>query len=214
MIRNVLLAFIATFVINAQAAPITAHSWLIADKDGQIIQGQNTNEVRSIASISKLITVMTFLDAVEDPTWKEKELIRQAITSSSNVAARELCNRFPGGQHECIKHMNDKAKDLGLTNTKFVEPTGLSVFNVSTAEELIKIVNEASKYPLIVQSSNVRERNTNPTIGKYNYTVSKTGYISASGGCIVAMVNEKIIVLLGSKTIRTRIPELERLIKI
>jgi D-alanyl-D-alanine endopeptidase (penicillin-binding protein 7) len=214
MIRNVLLGFIATFVINAQAAPITAHSWLIADKDGQIIQGQNTNEVRSIASISKLITVMTFLDAVEDPTWKEKELIRQAITSSSNVAARELCNRFPGGYHECIKHMNDKTKDLGLTNTKFVEPTGLSVFNVSTAEELIKIVNEASKYPLIVQSSNVRERNTNPTIGKYNYTVSKTGYISASGGCIVAMVNEKIIVLLGSKTIRTRIPELERLIKI
>lgn len=198
----------------AKAENITAQSWLIADKDGHIIQGENTNEVRSIASITKLVTSMVFLDAVPNPTRKQEQLVQLAITSSSNKAAKELCDKYPQGYHECIQMMNKKAQELGLSNTKFLEPTGLSVFNVSTAEELIKIVDMSSKYPLIVKSSNVAVHNTNPTINKYNYTISKTGFISKSGGCIVAMVNEKIIVLLGSKNTKTRIPELEQLIKI
>jgi D-alanyl-D-alanine endopeptidase (penicillin-binding protein 7) len=110
--------------------------------------------------------------------------------------------------------MNHKVQDLGLTNTKFVEPTGLSVFNSSNAEELVKIVEAASQYPEIVQASQIRKHNTNPTIGKYNYVVSKTGYIRVAGGCIVAKVNNKIVVILGSKSVRTRIPELEHLLKI
>ena len=101
----------------------------------------------------------------------------------------------------------------GLTNTKFVEPSGLSVFNISNAEELVKIVEASSYYPEIVEASQTAKRNTNPTIDKYNYIISKTGYIRLSGGCVVAKVDDKIIVILGSKNVRTRITELEYLIK-
>ena len=129
-------------------------------------------------------------------------------------AAKRLCEAYPGGKDDCIFMMNLKAKELGLVHTKFFEPTGLSVFNVSNAEELIKIVEAASKYPEIVKASKTKNRNTNPTIGKYNYLVSKTGYIRMSGGCIVAMIDQKIVVILGSKDVYTRIPELERLLRI
>lgn len=110
--------------------------------------------------------------------------------------------------------MNFKAKSLGLTKTKFTEPSGLSVFNSSNAEELIKIVEAASNYPEIVRASNIRVGNTNPTIGKYQYIISKTGYIHLSGGCIVAKVKDRIVVILGSKNVQTRIPELEHLLKV
>lgn len=193
------------------ASPLTAQSWLVAEKDGQIIAGENTNEIRSIASITKLVTVMVYLDSVSNPNEKIQKLIRDTMVRSNNKSAKDLCDLHPEGYNRCIYLMNSKVQEMGLTNTKFVEPTGLSVFNVSTAEELIKIVKESSKYPLIIKYSNDTQRNTNPTVGKYDYVVSKTGYISKSGGCIVAMVQDKIYVLLGSKNTRTRISELEYL---
>ena len=82
----------------------------------------------------------------------------------------------------------------------------------SRSEELIKIVEASSHYPDIVRASQIRNGNTNPTIGKYDYVVSKTGYIHLSGGCIVAKVKDRIVVILGSKNVKTRIPELEKLI--
>jgi D-alanyl-D-alanine endopeptidase (penicillin-binding protein 7) len=122
--------------------------------------------------------------------------------------------------------MNRKMYTLGLFNTKFIDPTGLSVFNVSTAEDLITIVLEAQKYPEIVAASKssqikvkIRKKwfifhNTNPIIGKrHEFIVSKTGYIQASGGCIVMMldtdIGRRIVVVLGSKNTHTRIPEAE-----
>lgn len=193
-------------------ANVTAKSWIVADSQGNILSGENTNEVRSIASITKLMTVMVFLDAVPEPSKHEQELIQQAIVSSNNKAAKHLCEIHPDGYYDCILLMNMKATELGLKNTHFFEPTGLSVFNVSTANDLVKIVKEASKYPLITKASKTKKHNTNPTINKYDYTVSKTGFINMAGGCIVAMVNDKIVVLLGSKSVRTRIPEMEKLI--
>jgi D-alanyl-D-alanine endopeptidase (penicillin-binding protein 7) len=122
--------------------------------------------------------------------------------------------------------MNMKAKALSLDNTRFLEPTGLSVFNVSTAKELVVLVQEAQKYNAIVEASKSSQvkiklkkkwlvfNNTNPIIGKrHNFIVSKTGYINASGGCIVMMldtdIGRRIVVVLGSKNTRTRIPEAE-----
>ena len=97
--------------------------------------------------------------------------------------------------------------------------------NVSTAEELITIVLTAQSYPAIVNASNTRSdriktkkswynfNNTNPIVSSYHFMVSKTGYIKASGGCIVMMldtsVGRRIVVLLNSKNTRTRIPEAE-----
>jgi D-alanyl-D-alanine endopeptidase (penicillin-binding protein 7) len=193
---------------------ITAKSWIVSS-EGQILHGKNTTEVRSIGSITKLVTVMVYLDAHKSVTSKtDQELIQRTLVSSDNRAAKRLCEAYPGGKDDCIFMMNLKARELGLSHTKFIEPTGLSVFNISNAEELIKIVESASKYPEIVKASNTKMHNTNPLVGKHKFQVSKTGFINAAGGCIVAMQERKIVVILGSKNVRTRIPELEKLLKI
>lgn len=155
---------------------------------------------------------MVFLDKFKDPTKKQKELIQRALSSSDNIAARKLCEMYPGGIHDCVVGMNMKVKLMGLKETRFTEPTGLSLFNVSTAEELVQIVQEASKYDDITKSPHNKIRNTNPLVKKYDLTVSKTGYIVASGGCIVMMAKQKIVVILGSKNTHTRIPEAEALL--
>ena len=227
-----ILAFL-TLLYNGQATavPITAQSWVVADGTGKIIQGENTKEVRSIASISKLMTAMIVLDAKQDldeyiKPYTRRELIQLAIVNSDNKAAEILCNNYPGGKSSCVRALNTKANLLSLPNTRFIEPTGLSVFNVSTAEELIKIIITASYYPEIVQASKTSQvkiqirkkwlvfNNTNPIIGKrHDFIVSKTGYIRASGGCIAMMldtdVGRRIVVVLGSKNTHTRIPEAE-----
>lgn len=189
---------------------ITAKSWIVSSQ-GQILRGKNTTEVRPIGSITKLVTAMVYLDEYKSLTSKtDQDLFQRMIVSSDNHASRTLCSKIP----DCIRRMNLKAKHLGLVNTKFTEPSGLSVFNRSNAEELVKIVEAASKYPEIVRASNTRHGNTNPTIGKYSYSVSKTGYIHLAGGCIVAKVEDRIVVILGSKNARTRIPELEHLLNV
>ena len=121
--------------------------------------------------------------------------------------------------------MNNKATELGMTNTKFTDPTGLFNTNVSTAEDLIKLVMVAKNYPTITNASNTSSiqwqvnkkkyaifHNTNTLVGKgVDFIVSKTGWITASGGCIVMMLNGeqgiRTVVLLGSKNTHTRIPE-------
>lgn len=210
--------------LPVSAKEITAESWLISD-NGNITSSKNSKEVRSIASITKLVTVMVFLDMNPYPSERHKELIRRSLISSDNKASKTLCDDFIGGHSDCIFMMNLKASQLGLKNTRFIEPTGLSVFNVSTAEELVKIVEEASKYSLIVESSNTKSlkikkhvyNNTNPHVNMYNVMVSKTGYIRMSGGCIVMMIKThdglKTAILLGSKNTRTRIQEMDRLLK-
>jgi len=208
---------------------VTAKSWLVADGNGQIIESENSDEVRSIASITKLMTVMVVLDAHQDldekiKPYTRRELIQLALIKSDNAAAKRLCDLFPGGPNECVWAMNNKAFRLGMYNTHYIEPTGLSVFNVSTAKELIVLVQEASKYLEIREAAKTPEvkirtrkqwivvHNTNPVIGhRFDFLVSKTGYIHASGGCIVMMLDtdlgRRIVVLLGSKNTHTRIPE-------
>ncbi len=219
---------------SAKPVPITATSWLVADEDGKIIQGKNIEQQRSIASITKLMTAMVVLDADQDldefiKPYSRWELIQLAIVKSDNRASELLCSNYPGGRDSCIRAMNVKAKQLGLTKTRYIDPTGLSIMNISTAEELIKIVLESAKYPKIIEASNLSQvkikskkrfllfNNTNPIIGKrYDFIVSKTGYIRASGGCIVMMLDTKIgrriVVVLGSKNTHTRIPEAEFII--
>lgn len=211
--------------------PITATSWAVADGQGNIIQSENITQQRSIASITKLMTVMVVLDANLDldeelKPHTRKELIQLALVKSDNNAAKKLCETYPGGELACVRAMNVKARSLSLSETHYVEPTGLSVFNVSTGNELIKLVIAASQYPIIVEASKTSQvkiklkkkwlifNNTNPIIGKrHDFIVSKTGYIRASGGCIVMMldteVGRRIVVVLGSKNTKTRIPEAE-----
>lgn len=229
MFKTIIL-FLAVSFGQAFAKDITATSWLVADYKGKIIDGENYHEVRPIASVTKLMTVMVVLDAGQNlneriKNYTRQELINLTITHSDNKAANMLCDTYPGGKFECVKAMNHKAYTLGLSHTKYHEPTGLSVFNVSTAEDLVDIVLEASKYPQIVEASKgqttVQQRkrlvpvnNTNPITRKRDdVIISKTGWIRASGGCLVMLVNteegQRVVIILNSKTIKTRIPDAE-----
>ena len=215
---------------------ITAKSWLVADDTGKILQGENTKEVRDIASITKLMTAMVVLDAKQDLNEKitnftRGELIQLALVKSDNNAARLLCENYPKGDLSCVAAMNEKAKQLGMINTHYHESTGLSIFNISTAEDLIKLVQAAEKYPEVRQAASTSQitikiknkwfifHNTNSIIGQHhNILVSKTGFINMSGGCIVMMIDtdigKRIVVVLGSKNTHTRIPEAEFISKI
>jgi D-alanyl-D-alanine carboxypeptidase len=210
---------------------VTAKSWIVADENGKIIQSENPNQIRSIASISKLMTVMVVLDAHQDLAepiglFTRGQLIDMALVKSDNRAANLLCENYPNGKSACINAMNIKAHFLNMPNTSFVEPTGLSVMNVSTAIDLITLVKTASTYPEIVHAADTSEikiqirkkwlvfHNTNPIIGKrHKFIVSKTGFINAAGGCIVLMldteIGKRIVIVLGSKNTHTRIPEAE-----
>jgi D-alanyl-D-alanine carboxypeptidase len=231
----ILLCFLH-FGAQAQVVPLTAQSWLVADGDGKILDGNKTTDIRSIASITKLMTVMVVLDAQQDldqiistklhnKKLSRRDLISLAIIKSDNQASVLLCQNYPTGLFGCVQAMNEKAKSLEMNDTKYLEPTGLSVFNVSTAEDLVKLVIAASKYQVINEDSNKESikipinkkktahfGNTNRLVGKgYEFIVSKTGWITKSGGCIVMMLTTergvRTVVLLGSKSIRTRIPE-------
>jgi D-alanyl-D-alanine endopeptidase (penicillin-binding protein 7) len=232
MFKYIILSFVI-FVGTVSAKDITATSWLVTDYKGKIIDGENYREVRPIASVTKLMTAMVILDAGQNldqkiKTYTRRELIGLTITHSDNHAAQMLCEAYPGGKTQCIRAMNHKAHMLGLEHTQYHEPTGLSIFNVSTAEELVDIVLAASQYPEIVEASKgtttvhnkkrvVSFNNTNPITRKRDdIVVSKTGWIRASGGCLVMLVNtengQRVVVVLNSKTIRTRIPDAEYLL--
>jgi len=228
---KIILLSLFFFVGNANAVKLTAQSWLVTDEKGKIIQGENTKEIRSIASITKLVSAMVVLDAKQNLDEKinqftRKELLQLSIVKSDNNAAKLLCEKYPGGLPACVGAMNKKVYLQGLSYTKFTEPTGLDSGNVSNAEELIDVILMAKDYPELVQYSKMSEvkikirknwmvfNNTNPIIGKrHDFIISKTGYIKSSGGCIVMMldtdVGRRIVVVLGSKNTKTRIPEAE-----
>jgi D-alanyl-D-alanine carboxypeptidase len=232
LVKNLVLS-ILLLTTNAYSMSLTAHSWLVADGDGKIIQNEKEQEQRSIASITKIMTAMVIIDAGQNPkqmigNFTREQHIQLALVTSSNESAIALCNNYPGGKPKCIKDMNAKAIALNMSNTKFVEASGLSPMNISTALDLLKLVFEASHYPEIIRASQtpvlniqignkvLSYRNTNPAIGqRYNFIVSKTGSTNAAGSCIVVMIDtdigRRVVVLLGAKAGK-RLPEAEYIV--
>ena len=229
-VKNLIFSFLL-LTTNAFGMSLTAHTWLVADGDGRIIQSENAQELRSIASITKLMTVMVIIDAGQNPKEKLGNLTREqhiqmALVMSSNESAITLCDNYPGGKSSCIRDMNQKAIAMNMPNTKFVEASGLSPMNISTGKDLVELVLAASYYPDIIQASKTAQvkiqvkkkwfffNNTNPIIGKrHDFLVSKTGWTNAAGGCIVMLldtdIGRRLVVVLGSKNTQTRIPEAE-----
>jgi D-alanyl-D-alanine endopeptidase (penicillin-binding protein 7) len=228
MLKHIIFLLLVSLPFSVSAEKITATSWLVANENGEVLQSENMYQLRSIASITKLMTVMVVLDANQDlnefiKPYTRRELIQLAIVHSDNHASEVLCRNYPGGRDQCIAAMNRKAKTLGMIDSRFVDPTGLGVMNSSTAYDLIKMVRAAEHYDEIVSASKMSEvkihkkkktlvfKNTNPLVATHEFIVSKTGYIRASGGCIVMLVQTKIgqriVVLLNSKNTKTRIPE-------
>jgi len=235
LMNKLLLTLLLSVSIPCFSYNITAKAWILADDANNIIQSKNISEQRSIGSITKLMTVMIVLDAQQNlqeslGSLNRQNLIQFALVKSDNNAARVLCDNYPGGNVACVTAMNRRAQSLGMTHTNFVEPSGLSIMNVSTAEDLLRLVLVAKEYPEIVQASRTANlrihlkksyltiRNTNPTIAHNpdNFWVSKTGFINAAGGCIVMMkdtpLGRRIVVVLGSRSTQTRIPEAETIL--
>jgi serine-type D-Ala-D-Ala endopeptidase (penicillin-binding protein 7) len=135
------LLLCATFCATAEPN-LTAQAWLVADDNGLILEGSHTTDVRSIASITKLMTSIVVLDSGQsltetipkklyNRTFTRKELFNLAIVKSDNNAARMLCEYYPGGMFRCVQAMNNKANELGMSNSHFTDPTGLLTTNVS-----------------------------------------------------------------------------------
>lgn len=219
---------------------LTARSWLVADADDKILGSKNTGDVRSIASITKVFTVLTVMSAKQDLTqsiqynkqywFTRQELISMAMVKSDNQAAELLCKHYNGGYNKCIEDMNTNAKVWGLSNTTLVDATGLQPGNTSTAIDLLKLLRIAEQNYLIVDASAKAKveiqikkkwlifKQTNPLVGhKHEFVVTKTGTTNAAGGCIILTVKTekglRRVVVLGSKNGRTRIPEAEFIFK-
>lgn len=221
---------------NCYANDLTAKSWVVTDEDGKIIAGQNVSEVRSIASITKLVTAMTILSNGQDIEAPVKtqafgmisrhQLIDMAIVKSNNQAADLLCQLYVGGYDMCIADMNHLLFKLNLLNTIVYDATGLDRRNKSTAMELTQLVQEAAKYPELINASQQAKikiktkkrfwvfKNTNPLIGKrQDILISKTGWTKPAGGCLAMLMStdkgQRSVVVLGSQNTHTRIPEAE-----
>ncbi|MDU0890300.1 MAG: D-alanyl-D-alanine endopeptidase [Escherichia coli] len=211
---------------TASQPEIASGSAMIVDLNtNKVIYSNHPDLVRPIASISKLMTAM--VDISQTPEMKgvysrvrlnseisRKDMLLLALMSSENRAAASLAHHYPGGYKAFIKAMNAKAKSLGMNNTRFVEPTGLSVHNVSTARDLTKLLIASKQYPLIGQLSTTREdmatfsnptytlpfRNTNHLVYRDNWNIqlTKTGFTNAAGHCLVmrTVINNKPVALV------------------
>ncbi len=228
---------------------------LVVEQGGsEPIYQKNADVVVPIASISKLMTAMVVLDSrpnLQEPIHVSdddvdylkgsrsrlhvgSELAREdamliSLMSSENRATHALARHYPGGLSAFVTAMNRKAAELGMFNTRFEDPTGLSSNNVSTAKDLAKMVAAAHRYPLIREFSTTSDakivvsgrpmeyRNTNQLVKAPTWDIglSKTGFIQEAGKCLVmqARVAEKpvVIVLLDSQGKLTRIGDANRI---
>jgi D-alanyl-D-alanine endopeptidase (penicillin-binding protein 7) len=165
--------------------------------------------------------------------FTRRDLLHMALMSSENRAASALGRAYPGGSDAFVARMNEKAHELGMHSSRFAEPTGLSSQNVSTADDLALLVRASLDYPLIREftttpSAQIHTADTGHVYGFSNSNglvrtstwqidVSKTGYISEAGQCLVmqARIRDRpiIIVLLDSWGKYTRIGDANRIKK-
>lgn len=240
----------------AQGPNLLSQAALVLDaRSGEPIFAKNANNVTPIASITKLMTAMVVLDAqqnleqtltvdIEDLDYLKasrsrlsigseltrREMLQLALMSSENRAASALGRFYPGGLSAAVKAMNAKAVALGMTNTHFVDTTGLSPENVSTARDLAVMVQNAQRYSLIREFSTQPDQYVQiPTTGQtlhfnnsnalirsdgWNIMLQKTGFIREAGRCVVmlAQIAQRpvVLVLLDSVGKFSRIGDAQR----
>ena len=227
---------------------------VIDQRSGEVLLRKNENAVLPIASLTKLMTalvltqarlamneVITITDSDVDlerhsrsrlrvgTSLTRGEALRLALMSSENRAAHALGRTFPGGIDAFVAAMNRKARALGLKNTTYADPTGLSSRNQSTARDLAVVAAAASKEPVIREYSTtiehdamlgkrtVRYKNSDRLVKspRWDIHLQKTGYIVEAGQCLVVNATmagrDLIFVLLDSADKRSRIDDAERI---
>lgn len=250
------LAAAAQPALNPAKLKLASANVLVLDAEGdKPIYAKAADEVTPMASITKLMTAMVVLDAnqpmdemlevdMQDFDYLKgsssrlragallprREMLHLALMSSENRAASSLARHYPGGLPAFVSAMNAKAALLGMSNTHYADPTGLSPDNVSTANDLARLVKTAVEYPVIREftttpSQYVQIEGTNQTLGfnnsnplvkssNWDIMLQKTGYIREAGKCLVMMANiaskPVVIVLLDSLGRYTRVADAQR----
>ena len=228
---------------------------VIDTSNGQSIYAKGADAVTPIASVTKLMTAMVVLDGGQSldeaidvsiadldllkashsrlrlgTELSRRDMMRIALMASENRAASSMARHYPGGTEAFVQAMNQKAQSLGMINTHFADPTGLSSENVSTANDVARMVQAAAGYALIREFTTTPSHyvelqptgqllgfnNTNSLVraGQWDITVSKTGFIREAGKCLVMLANIAsrpiVIVLLDSYGRLTRIGDANR----
>ena len=230
---------------------------LVMDQDtNEVLLSKNTQAVLPIASITKLMTALVVVEAGQSlddkitisdedrdtekgtgsrlavgTTLTRAEMLHLALMSSENRAANALGRHYPGGLTAFVAAMNQKAQALGMTDTHYVEPTGLSSRNQSSAKDLAALVKVAHEVPLLREYSTTRDatvalgrrqvafHNTNGLVrsGSWDIGLQKTGFINEAGRCLVMQASlagrKLIMVLLDSTGKYSRIGDAERIRK-
>jgi len=213
------------------AAPIklgAVKAAIVELESGKTLYSKHSDWVTPIASITKLMTALVVMQSGQDlDEWIEipkpdretrknaysririgsqlqrGNVLRLALMSSENLAAYTLAARYPGGVDAFVGQMNKTAASLGMSNTHFVDASGLSSGNVSTAEDLVKLIAAVSHYDKIREYSTTPRYtahfrkpryalgygNTNRLVHRNSWDIelSKTGYITEAGRCLVLL---------------------------
>ena len=217
---------------------------LIMDaREGVVLYGHNIDNPRPIASLTKLMTAMVILDAglpLDEPIvitradrdtlrgtrsrlqydaiFTRYDLLQAALGASDNRAAAALARTYPGGAELMFQAMNATAQKLNMTHTRYADASGLDSNNVSTAEDLVKLIVATNKHPLfqalttnasfhitdLRKGTSIPFVNTNRLVRRESWDIglSKTGYTAAAGSCLVMQTTignrPLVIVLLNS----------------
>ena len=234
---------------TAPPAPEARAVLLFDQKTNTIKEALNIHERMPIASISKLMTAYVVLESKANLDEKvtivsqavqgsrtlkpgmvvtRGELLHMALIASDNLAAKTLADMHPTGYVEFMSEMNRSAKRLGMLNTGFGDPSGLSVFNTSTAWDLHLLNNALVKYSLFNDTAMSKTatqyaqnkrgrlqqlfiRNTSIFAGSYDLRLGKTGFTNPAGWCINMKVRHESgefdLIVLGSpsKTVRNQV---------
>lgn len=226
----------------------------VMDQDTkEVLVSKNEKAVLPIASITKLMTgliltearlpmdeIITITQADVDTVKRSssrlsvgaqlsrRELLQLALMSSENRAAHALGRTYPGGLDRFVRQMNMKAKLLGMVDTRFVDPTGLSSSNQSSARDLATLVNVAHANPVLRDFSTtpsaevdignrvLQFNNTNRLVRNDDWSIGlqKTGYISEAGRCLVMQAEvagrQLIMVFLDSVSSAARLGDAQR----
>lgn len=226
--------------LNPDKLKLRSASALVVDRLGNEVYAKNADTARPIASITKLMTAMVAIDGGQPLNEKititkadrdlhkltgsrlkygakltREEMIGLALMASENRAATALGRTYPGGMKAFVKAMNQKARDLGMTSSRFKDPSGLSAGNVASASDLVAMVRAAERYPLIREATTtksmtvypwkgrgpLRYANTNRLLKNKSWTIelSKTGYINEAGRCLTMqaeIVDQPLVIVL------------------
>lgn len=244
---------------NPAKLQLKSGSALVMDVNtGKTLYQKNPTQVRPIASLTKLMTALVVLDAKQNLNQtltvdqndrdnlkhtysrvrfgtqvSRRDALHLALMSSENRMASALARHYPGGRTAFVRAMNNKARQLGMRNTRYYDSTGLSTRNVSTAQDLARLISAAYRQPLIRQftqndsmemrfsnpSYSLMFNNTNPLVKNPDWDVrlSKTGYTDEAGRCLLMRAKpdrqELAIVLLNSVGKRTPVGDANRIRK-